>query len=125
MNAEEVAAAAEVAPIEREIVQDVMLANPRPVGRIQTRRITMQPNVVGGLHLHNGPVVGSIERGSAVYQVEGGPERILRAGDAFYEEEGARIARFDAGPEGVVFLAHFPVGTHEEPTLTMLQPPTG
>ena len=52
-----------------------MLANPRPVGRIQTRRITMQPNVAGGLHLHNGPVVGSIERGSAIYQVEGGVAR--------------------------------------------------
>lgn len=106
--------------IERDIVQDVMLANPRPVGRIQTRRITMQPNVAGGLHLHNGPVVGSIERGSAIYQVEGGGEQLLQAGDTFYEEEGTRIARFDAGPEGVVFLAHFPVATHEEPTLTML-----
>ncbi len=107
-------------PIERDIVQDVMLANPRPVGRIQTRRITMQPNVAGGLHLHNGPVVGSIERGSAIYQVEGGAERILKVGDTFYEEEGTRIARFDAGPDGVVFLAHFSVATHEEPTLTML-----
>ncbi|WP_348788204.1 hypothetical protein [Leifsonia sp. NPDC080035] len=111
--------AEEVPPIDRAIVQDVMLANPRPVGRIQTRRITMQPNVPGGLHLHNGPVVGSIERGSAVYQVEGGPEHVLEVGDTFYEE-GARISRFDAGPDGVVFLAHFPVGTHEDPTLTML-----
>lgn len=107
-------------PIDREIVQDVTLANPRPVGRIQTRRITMQPGVAGGLHLHNGPVVGSIERGSVLYQVEGGALVTLAAGDTFYEEEGARIARFDAGPDGVVFLAHFPVGTHEEPTLTML-----
>ncbi|GAA4145817.1 hypothetical protein [Leifsonia shinshuensis] len=120
MSAEEAGSAEELPPVEREIVQDVTLANPRPVGRIQTRRITMQPGVVGGLHLHNGPVVGSIERGSAIYQVEGGPERILEVGDAFFEEEGARIARFDAGPEGVVFLAHFPVGTDEEPTLTML-----
>lgn len=107
-------------PVVRALVQDVMLATPRPVGRIQTRRITMQPNVAGGLHLHNGPVVGSIERGSAIYQVEGGPERTLGVGDTFYEEEGTRIARFDAGPDGVVFLAHFPVATHEEPTLTML-----
>ena len=124
MSAEDVAAAgaapADHAPIERSIVQDVMLATPRPVGRIQTRRITMQPNVAGGLHLHNGPVVGSIERGSAIYQVEGGVERTLEVGDTFYEEEGTRIARFDAGPDGVVFLAHFPVATHEEPTLTML-----
>lgn len=123
MSAEEVPQVPPVPPappIDRAIVQDVVLANPRPVGRIQTRRITMQPEVAGGLHLHNGPVVGSIESGSAIYQVEGGPEIVLEAGDTFYEEEGARIARFDAGPQGVVFLAHFPVGTHEEPTLTML-----
>ena len=106
--------------VEREIVQDVTLADPRPIGRIQTRRITMRPDVVGGLHLHNGPVVGSIERGSAIYQVDGGTPVTLEVGDTFYEEEGTRIARFDAGPEGVVFLAHFPVGAHEEPTLTML-----
>ncbi|WP_434317952.1 hypothetical protein [Leifsonia sp. P73] len=120
MSAEEAQPTEEIRAVEREVVQDVTLANPRPVGRIQTRRITMQPDVVGGLHLHNGPVVGSIERGSALYQVEGGAVVTLEAGDTFYEEEGARIARFDAGPEGVVFLAHFPVGTHEEPTLTML-----
>ena len=112
--------AGDPAPIERAIVQDVMLATPRPVGRIQTRRVTMQPNVAGGLHLHNGPVVGSIERVSAIYQIEGGAEHTLEVGDTFYEEEGTRIARFDAGPDGVVFLAHFLVATHEEPTLTML-----
>ena len=120
MSAEELPPVEEITPVAREIVQDVTLANPRPVGRIQTRRITMQADVVGGLHLHNGPVVGSIESGSAIYQVEGGPAVTLEAGDTFFEEEGARIARFDAGPDGVVFLAHFPVGTHEEPTLTML-----
>lgn len=109
--------------VDRVVVQDVTLANPRPVGRIQSRRITMQPDVPAGLHLHNGPVVGSIEAGSVTYQVEGAPARTLRTGDTFYEEEGARIARFDAGPDGAVFLAHFPIGTDAEPTLTMLEPP--
>lgn len=107
--------------VTRAVLQDVRLPAPRSIGRIQTRRITIPPGVAGGLHVHNGPVVGSVERGSAVYQVEGEAAQALRPGDVFYEEEGARIARFDAGPEGVVFLGHFPVGAEEEPSLSMLE----
>jgi quercetin dioxygenase-like cupin family protein len=60
-----------------------------------------------GLHIHNGPVFGSIETGSAVYQIEGRPETVLGPGDVFYEPEGVRIARFDALQDGVTFLGYF------------------
>lgn len=105
-------------PVVRVVVQDVTLPEPRAFGRIQSRRITITPGAESGLHIHNGPVIGSIETGSAVYQIEGGPERVLTAGDVFYEPEGARVARFDAGPDGVTFLGHFPVAAHEDPTIT-------
>ena len=35
----------------------------------------------------------------------------------FYEPQGARVARFDGGPEGVTFLGHFPVAAGEQPTI--------
>ena len=35
--------------------------------------------------MHHGPVVGSILEGSAVYQIEGQPESVLRPGDVFFQ----------------------------------------
>jgi hypothetical protein len=43
---------------------------------------------------------------------------VLRPGDAFYEPEGARIARFDAQDAGVTFLAYFLLGPDQEPELS-------
>ncbi|MFC8732681.1 cupin domain-containing protein [Luteimicrobium sp. NPDC057192] len=107
-------------PVVRAVVQDVQLDVPLAVARIQTRRITMGPDVAGGRHVHNGPVVGVIESGSATMAVDGGPETVLEAGDVFYEPGETVIDRFDAGPEGVTFVAHFPVGEGVEPELRPL-----
>ena len=68
--------------------------------------------------VHNGPVVGSIVAGSAVYQIEGQPETVLAAGDVFFEPEGERIARFDAREDGVTFLAYFLLSPGQEAQLT-------
>jgi quercetin dioxygenase-like cupin family protein len=108
---------AAVPAVTRAIVLDQHLPEPRVVGHVEVRRITIAPHHSPGPHTHNGPVFGSIETGSAVYQIEGGPETVLNPGDVFYEPEATRIARFDAQGEGVTFLAHFPVGPGEAPRL--------
>ncbi|NIH84840.1 cupin domain-containing protein [Amycolatopsis granulosa] len=94
-------------PLHRVVVLDQLLPESLPVRRVEIRRITIAPGYAAGLHIHNGPVFGSIETGSAIYQIEGGPETILRPGDVFYEPEGVRIARFDAQEDGVTFLGYF------------------
>ncbi|GLY83274.1 cupin domain-containing protein [Actinoallomurus iriomotensis] len=93
--------------LSREIVMDQKLPEPLAVQRVEIRRITIAPGYAAGLHVHNGPVFGSIETGSAVYQVEGEAETVLRPGDVFYEPEGVRVARFDAREDGVTFLGYF------------------
>jgi diamine N-acetyltransferase len=105
--------------VTRVVVQDALLPHPVPVVRVETRRISIRPNIAAGLHVHNGPVIGSIETGSARYQVEGEPEKTLQPGDVFYEPAGARIARFDGGPNGVTFLGHFPLEADQEATLLL------
>jgi len=105
-------------PITRDIVLDVSLARAKDTHRVQARRIRIPPGQAAGLHIHNGPVVGNIVNGSAVYQIDGEPETVLRPGDAFYEPEGARIARFDAQDAGVTFLAYFLLGPGQEPELS-------
>ena len=78
------------------------------------------PGHAAGLHVHNGPVVGSILAGLATYQIEGQPASVLQPGDVFFEPEGERIARFDAGTDGVTFLAYFLLAPGQEPELTQL-----
>ncbi|MFI1919874.1 cupin domain-containing protein [Nocardia sp. NPDC020380] len=93
--------------MSRAIVMDQELPEPLTAQRVEIRRITLAPEHAAGLHIHNGPVFGNIETGSAIYQIEGQPETVLEPGDTFYEPAGARISRFDAQNEGVTFLAYF------------------
>ncbi|MGW5456281.1 cupin domain-containing protein [Nocardia sp. NPDC003979] len=95
------------APVVRTTLLDQVLPSPQTLHRVEIRRITLAPDFAGGLHVHNGPVFGSIESGSAVYQIEGEPATILRPGDVFYEPAHVRIARFDAQQDGVTFLGYF------------------
>ena len=94
-------------PVTREILVDVPLTRPKVIHHVEVRRIHIEPGYAAGLHIHNGPVFGNIVEGSAIYQIEGEPESVLGPGDVFYEPEHTRIARFDAGADGVTFLAYF------------------
>ncbi|MFD0684871.1 (R)-mandelonitrile lyase [Actinomadura fibrosa] len=104
-------------PVSRAIVMDQELPETLAAQRVEVRRITIAPRYAGGLHIHNGPVFGSIETGSAVYQIEGEPEAVLKPGDVFYEPEGVRIARFDAQEDGVTFLGYFLLADGVNPEL--------
>jgi quercetin dioxygenase-like cupin family protein len=106
--------------VTRTLLLDQQLPVPRVIGHVEVRRITIPPHGSPGLHVHNGPVFGSIESGSAVYRIEGEPEAVLTPGDIFHEPESTRIARFDAQDDGVTFLAYFPAGPGETPILTPL-----
>jgi quercetin dioxygenase-like cupin family protein len=105
-------------PISRDVLLDVGLGQAKDTHRIEVRRIRIVPDHPAGVHVHNGPVVGSIVEGSVVFQVEGEPESVLRPGDVFFEPEGARIARFDAQDAGVTFLAYFLLGPGQEPEIS-------
>jgi len=106
-------------PVTRDVVLDARFATAKVTARVEVRRIRMLPGHPGGLHVHNTPVLGNIVAGSAVYQVEGGPEQVLSIGDVFYEPQGVRIARFDARADGVEFLGYFLIGEAEEAELTV------
>src|SRR4051812_19667998 len=91
-----------------------------PTGRVEVRRITMAPNAGAGRHRHNGPVFGTIERGSVLFQVEGGDAVVLGAGEAFTEPADAVIEHFDATDEGATFTAVFLLRSGEQGELTVL-----
>jgi quercetin dioxygenase-like cupin family protein len=66
-KAEYLGAAADLPPVVRTVLLDQTMATPQHTHRVEIRRITIAPGFPGGLHVHNGPVFGSIETGSAVY----------------------------------------------------------
>jgi len=117
LGGDHVAGAEGVAPVTRSTLLDQLLSAPHATHRVEVRRITIAPGHAGGLHVHNGPVFGSIETGSAVYQIEGGTASVLGPADVFYEPEGVRVARFDAGEEGVTFLGYFLLAAGESPEI--------
>ncbi|HMH59004.1 MAG TPA: cupin domain-containing protein [Galbitalea sp.] len=106
-------------PVTRETLLDARFDQIKRTTRVEVRRIRMLPGYPGGLHVHNTPVVGSILEGSVIYQIDGEPEQVLRAGDVFYEPEGVRIARFDALEDGVTFLGYFLIAEGQEAELRM------
>jgi quercetin dioxygenase-like cupin family protein len=108
---------ADMPAVTRVVVLDQSLPAPRSTHRVEVRRITIAPGHAAGLHVHNGPVFGSIETGSVVYEIDGEPASVLRPGDVFYEPEGARIARFDAQDDGVTFLGYFLLDIDQTPEI--------
>jgi len=108
-------------PISRTVILDARFDSVRQAERVEIREIRILPGHAAGMHVHNGPVVGSILAGSAVYQIDGEPESVLRPGDVFYEPEGARIARFDATGEGVTFLGYFILGPGEQAQIAFVE----
>ena len=105
--------------MSRALLLNARLAHAMVTERVEIREIRMFAGHAAGLHVHNCPVMGSIVDGSVIYQIEGQPASKLRAGDVFYEPEGARIARFDATEEGVTFLGYFLLGPQQDPEISL------
>jgi quercetin dioxygenase-like cupin family protein len=79
---------------------------------------------VAPVHTHAAPALGYVSKGSIVYQVEGQPVQLLKAGDAFYEPAGPRILHFDNGSttEEAVFT-DFNFERAGEPFIVFPSPP--
>lgn len=107
-------------PLTRTVLLDARLRQVKPTARVEIREIRILPGYAAGTHVHNGPVVGSILEGSAIYQIAGQPASVLVPGDVFFEPEGERIARFDAGDDGVTFLACFLLSPGQEAQIDMV-----
>ncbi len=95
------------APVTRLTLLDQLLSGGMDVSHVEVRRISISPGTTGGAHIHNGPVFGTIEKGSVTFQIGDEAETTLRAGDVFYEPAGVVVSKFDTSDEEVVFLGYF------------------
>lgn len=56
---------------------------------VMTVNIVLEPGSAGSPpHRHSGPVFGYLVEGELIYELEGEPERVIRAGEAFWEPGG-------------------------------------
>lgn len=73
-------------------------------------------------HRHSGPVFGYVTEGTIVFELEGEPERLIRAGEAFWEP-GGDVIHYQAGNGLAREWSRFVVvmlGVPGEPMLTLV-----
>ena len=81
------------APTESTSVLTVLLSQPPPSvpspAEVLTAIIELPPGDPGTPpHRHSGPVFGNMLEGEMTFELEGEPERVIRAGEAFWEPGG-------------------------------------
>jgi quercetin dioxygenase-like cupin family protein len=88
----------------------------RPVSKVDMREINLAPGQKGPLHKHPCPVVGYIVSGSILFQVKGDSAITLKAGDPFYEPQGAVITHFDnaSGDKPAKFILNYLMDKEKE-----------
>lgn len=107
--------------IVRKSLLSAVIEGQKKVERVEVREIELAAGQATGLHLHPCPVVGTVTMGSIRFQIAGHPEKILKAGDAFFEPAHVRIAHFDATADGPAkFVACYLLGQDEGTLIEML-----
>ncbi|MGG7469468.1 cupin domain-containing protein [Chryseobacterium arthrosphaerae] len=82
----------------------------------EIQEITMAAGQSAPEHLHPCPVLGIINSGEAVFQIEGQQKVVLHEGEAFYEPKNVKILHFDnaSAEKPLVFTAIYLKEGNEE-----------
>jgi len=107
--------------VVRKSLLTAMIEGRKEVERVEMREIGLAAGQEVGLHLHPCPVIGVVISGRIRFQIAGQAEKILHAGDAFFEPAHTHIAHFDATGEGPAkFVACYLLGRAESTLIEML-----
>ena len=90
---------------------------------VKTVLITLPPGSKGSPpHFHPGPAFGYVIEGELVMELEGEPERVIKAGQAFWEPGGDLVHYQGANnlPDGETSYVVTLLGTAGHPVLTPL-----
>jgi quercetin dioxygenase-like cupin family protein len=79
------------------------------VSTVEIKEVTMAEGQKAPKHLHPCPVVGYVQSGNVLFQIEGEESKILHEGDAFYEPRNKTILHFDNALEDkpLTFIAFY------------------
>jgi quercetin dioxygenase-like cupin family protein len=110
--------------IKRTPITTAELAPNKTVDHVQVTRLDFRPGQITGRHMHPVPVVGYVESGAFLVQVEGQPQRRYTAGEAIYEPANTPIARYDneSSTAPAVLIAYYLAGVEDKVLITFLPP---
>jgi len=107
--------------IVRKPLLTAIIEGQKLVDRVEIKEIEFVANQSTGLHLHPCPVVGYIAEGTILFQVEGQPAKVLKAGDVFFEPANTRIIHFDnPTEERTKFICYYLLGKEDRDVIKML-----
>jgi quercetin dioxygenase-like cupin family protein len=110
-------------PLKRELLLEEELPSANPTVRvIKGARIRFAPGQPTGLHRHPVSTVGVVTAGSFNFEQEGGPSRLLKTGDSFFEPAGHTILHFDnaSASEPAEIICFYLADSRERPAIEML-----
>jgi quercetin dioxygenase-like cupin family protein len=109
------------APVIRKDLLDAVINSDKSVSKVEIKEVTLGPGVKAPLHIHPCPTMGVVTDGSILFQIEGQEASLLKAGDAFYEPENVRVAKFD-NEENIPakFVVFYLLGRDENKTIHIL-----
>jgi quercetin dioxygenase-like cupin family protein len=71
------------------VLSHVTLPNPLGHSNVMTITVKLEPGSAGAApHRHPGPVFGYVIEGEVLFELEGEPERVIAAGESFWEPGG-------------------------------------
>ena len=107
--------------VTRKDLLTAIIDSGKSISTVEIKEVTMGPKQKAPLHLHPCPTVGVITEGTISFQIEGEPVQQLKVGDAFYEPENVRIAKFDNDTDvPSKFVVFYLLGKDEGETVRIL-----
>lgn len=73
-----------------------------PDKEIVLGKVSFPPGAAIGFHTHLGDKIGFVKRGTLILKTRGQPDRILKAGDSFFDARGAIHSLMTPGGDGGV-----------------------
>jgi quercetin dioxygenase-like cupin family protein len=117
------AVAEEFPPLQRVPVLEEAIPSTNPaIKLVRGARIRFAPRQPTGLHRHPISVAGVVTAGSFIFKREGEPEKIIKAGDSFFEPAGVATERFDnaSSTEPAELVAFFLTDSKDRALIEML-----
>ena len=117
------AVAEEFPPLQRVPVLEEAIPSTNPaIKLVRGARIRFAPRQPTGLHRHPISVAGVVTAGSFIFKREGEPEKIIKAGDSFFEPAGVTTERFDnaSSTEPAELVAFFLPDSKDRALIEML-----
>jgi quercetin dioxygenase-like cupin family protein len=110
--------------LKRTPILTAPIAPNKTVDHVQVTRLDFPPGQATGRHMHPIPVVGYVQSGTFIVQIEGQPEHSYTAGEVIYEPANTTIARYDnaSSTEPAVLIAYYLAGPDDKVLIQLLPP---